>query len=102
MAVPSGMYHIDRPPNTASFTFMWSYPNMVSTAFCTTLFDRNQLLTKMARFLCLPMRYIISGKPWLVLTSWILTEHLEVVIQGEIASRECLKVLKSLFGPWAI
>lgn len=30
MAVPSGMYHVDRPPNTASFTFMWSYPNMVS------------------------------------------------------------------------
>jgi glyoxylase-like metal-dependent hydrolase (beta-lactamase superfamily II) len=29
--VPSGMYHVDRPPNTASFTFMWSYPNMVSS-----------------------------------------------------------------------
>lgn len=27
--VPSGVYHIDRPPNTASFTFMWSYPNMI-------------------------------------------------------------------------
>ena len=24
------VYHIDRPPNTASFAFMWSYPNMVS------------------------------------------------------------------------
>jgi glyoxylase-like metal-dependent hydrolase (beta-lactamase superfamily II) len=30
MAVPSGTYHVDRPPNTASFTFMWSYPNMVN------------------------------------------------------------------------
>jgi glyoxylase-like metal-dependent hydrolase (beta-lactamase superfamily II) len=28
--VPSGIYHVDRPPNTVSFTFMWSYPNMVS------------------------------------------------------------------------
>ena len=28
--IPSGVYHVDRPPNTASFTFMWSYPNMVS------------------------------------------------------------------------
>lgn len=27
--VPSGVYHVDRPPSTASFTFMWSYPNMV-------------------------------------------------------------------------
>lgn len=28
--IPSGIYHVDRPPGTASFTFMWSYPNMVS------------------------------------------------------------------------
>jgi glyoxylase-like metal-dependent hydrolase (beta-lactamase superfamily II) len=28
--VPSGVYHVDRPPNTASFTFMWSFPNFVS------------------------------------------------------------------------
>lgn len=28
--VPSGMYHVDRLPNTVSFTFMWSYPNMVA------------------------------------------------------------------------
>jgi glyoxylase-like metal-dependent hydrolase (beta-lactamase superfamily II) len=28
--VPSGGYHVDRPPNTVSFTFMWSYPNFVS------------------------------------------------------------------------
>jgi glyoxylase-like metal-dependent hydrolase (beta-lactamase superfamily II) len=28
--IPSGIYHTDRPPGTASFTFMWSYPNMVS------------------------------------------------------------------------
>jgi glyoxylase-like metal-dependent hydrolase (beta-lactamase superfamily II) len=27
--VPSGVYHVDRPVDTASFTFMWSYPNMV-------------------------------------------------------------------------
>ncbi|OXV08953.1 hypothetical protein Egran_03284 [Elaphomyces granulatus] len=27
--VPSGLYHIDRPPNTVSFTFMWSYPNFI-------------------------------------------------------------------------
>ena len=27
--IPSGVYHQDRPPGTASFTFMWSYPNMV-------------------------------------------------------------------------
>ncbi|KAL1966706.1 hypothetical protein VTN77DRAFT_3903 [Rasamsonia byssochlamydoides] len=27
--VPSGVYHIDRPPNTVSFTFMWSYPNFI-------------------------------------------------------------------------
>lgn len=29
--VPSGVYHVDRLPDTASFTFMWSYPNMVSS-----------------------------------------------------------------------
>lgn len=28
--VPSGVYHVDRPGGTASFAFMWSYPNMVS------------------------------------------------------------------------
>jgi glyoxylase-like metal-dependent hydrolase (beta-lactamase superfamily II) len=27
--VPSGVYHKDRVPGTASYTFMWSYPNMV-------------------------------------------------------------------------
>jgi glyoxylase-like metal-dependent hydrolase (beta-lactamase superfamily II) len=27
--VPSARYWVDRPPGTASFTFMWSYPNMV-------------------------------------------------------------------------
>ncbi|PGH28014.1 hypothetical protein AJ80_00269 [Polytolypa hystricis UAMH7299] len=27
--VPSGVYHVDRPPGTVSFTFMWSYPNMI-------------------------------------------------------------------------
>ncbi|KAL1913776.1 hypothetical protein Sste5344_000043 [Sporothrix stenoceras] len=27
--IPSGVYHVNRPPNTASFTFMWSYPNMI-------------------------------------------------------------------------
>lgn len=28
-AVPSGVYHVDRPANTVSFAFMWSYPNMI-------------------------------------------------------------------------
>lgn len=32
MIVPSGVYHTDRPADTASFAFMWSYPNMVSTS----------------------------------------------------------------------
>ncbi|KAK7757785.1 hypothetical protein SLS62_000163 [Diatrype stigma] len=27
--VPSGVYHENRPNYTASFTFMWSYPNMI-------------------------------------------------------------------------
>ncbi|KAL2821955.1 beta-lactamase-like protein [Aspergillus granulosus] len=27
--VPSARYWVDRPPGTASFTFMWSYPNMI-------------------------------------------------------------------------
>ncbi|KAL2862846.1 putative metallo-beta-lactamase domain protein [Aspergillus lucknowensis] len=27
--VPSGRYWVDRPRGTASFTFMWSYPNMI-------------------------------------------------------------------------
>ncbi|KAF3483852.1 metallo-beta-lactamase [Arthroderma uncinatum] len=27
--VPSGVYHVDRPKGTASYTFMWSYPNQV-------------------------------------------------------------------------
>ncbi|KAJ9297493.1 hypothetical protein DTO271G3_4268 [Paecilomyces variotii] len=29
MVVPSGVYHIDRLPGTASFSFMWSYPNFI-------------------------------------------------------------------------
>ncbi|KAB8229611.1 metallo-beta-lactamase family protein [Aspergillus alliaceus] len=29
LIVPSGLYHIDRLPGTASFTFMWSYPNYI-------------------------------------------------------------------------
>lgn len=29
--VPSGVYHVDRPANTVSFAFMWSYPNMVGS-----------------------------------------------------------------------
>jgi glyoxylase-like metal-dependent hydrolase (beta-lactamase superfamily II) len=29
--VPSGVYHVNRLPKTASFTFMWSYPNFVSS-----------------------------------------------------------------------
>ncbi|KAF4463442.1 metallo-beta-lactamase family [Fusarium albosuccineum] len=29
LVVPSGVYHEDRPTGTASFTFMWSYPNMI-------------------------------------------------------------------------
>ncbi|KAH0421900.1 metallo-beta-lactamase family protein [Colletotrichum kahawae] len=29
MVVPSGVYHVDRPKGTASFAFMWSYPNMI-------------------------------------------------------------------------
>ncbi|KAL2835214.1 beta-lactamase-like protein [Aspergillus cavernicola] len=27
--IPSARYWVDRPPGTASFTFMWSYPNMI-------------------------------------------------------------------------
>jgi glyoxylase-like metal-dependent hydrolase (beta-lactamase superfamily II) len=37
MIVRSGVYHVDRPPNTISFTFMWSYPNMVSCHFSFVL-----------------------------------------------------------------
>ncbi|KAF2096675.1 hypothetical protein NA57DRAFT_43090 [Rhizodiscina lignyota] len=29
VTMPSGLYHIDRPPGTISFTFMWSIPNMI-------------------------------------------------------------------------
>jgi hypothetical protein len=29
MTVPSGIYHKDRPAGTASYSFMWSYPNMI-------------------------------------------------------------------------
>ncbi|WYZ42307.1 hypothetical protein EsH8_VI_000006 [Colletotrichum jinshuiense] len=29
LVVPSGVYHVDRPQGTASFAFMWSYPNMI-------------------------------------------------------------------------
>ncbi|OLN88184.1 Uncharacterized protein YmaE [Colletotrichum chlorophyti] len=29
LVVPSGVYHVDRPAGTASFAFMWSYPNMI-------------------------------------------------------------------------
>ncbi|KAI9840554.1 MAG: hypothetical protein M1837_001534 [Sclerophora amabilis] len=29
LIVPSGRYHINRPPGTSSFAFMWSIPNMI-------------------------------------------------------------------------
>ncbi|KAH7123752.1 beta-lactamase-like protein [Dendryphion nanum] len=29
MVVPSAFYHKDRPKGTTSYTFMWSYPNMI-------------------------------------------------------------------------
>jgi len=29
MTVPSGFYHKDRLPGTTTFSFMWSYPNMI-------------------------------------------------------------------------
>jgi hypothetical protein len=29
MVVPSAYYHKDRLPGTASYSFMWSYPNMI-------------------------------------------------------------------------
>ncbi|GBF62622.1 hypothetical protein TMEN_5179 [Trichophyton mentagrophytes] len=29
MVVPSGVYHVDRQPGTISYTFMWSYPNLI-------------------------------------------------------------------------
>lgn len=29
MSVPSGFYHKDRLPGTTSYSFMWSYPNMI-------------------------------------------------------------------------
>jgi glyoxylase-like metal-dependent hydrolase (beta-lactamase superfamily II) len=36
--VPSGIYHVDRPKGTVSFTFMWSYPNFVREKCCHLLF----------------------------------------------------------------
>lgn len=29
MLVPSGLYTVNRPPGTSSFSFMWSYPNFI-------------------------------------------------------------------------
>ncbi|EME44129.1 hypothetical protein DOTSEDRAFT_71814 [Dothistroma septosporum NZE10] len=29
VTVPSALYHIDRPPGTTSYAFMWSIPNMI-------------------------------------------------------------------------
>ncbi|KKA19901.1 Metallo-beta-lactamase domain protein [Rasamsonia emersonii CBS 393.64] len=37
--VPSGVYHVNRPPNTVSFTFMWSYPNFIWKALKDLDFD---------------------------------------------------------------
>lgn len=31
--VPSGLYHVNRPPGTVSYAFLWSYPNLVSSLF---------------------------------------------------------------------
>lgn len=44
--VPSGVYHINRPPGTVSFSFMWSYPNLVSRTFllpCSYRFNKCQI-----------------------------------------------------------
>ena len=29
VTTPSALYHIDRPPGTTSYAFMWSIPNMI-------------------------------------------------------------------------
>lgn len=42
MVVPSGVYHVDRPVGTASFSFMWSYPNMVRRLLLSAV---SQMLT---------------------------------------------------------
>lgn len=37
MIVPSGLYNVDRLPGTTSFSFMWSYPNLVSFKYIVVL-----------------------------------------------------------------
>lgn len=59
--VPSGVYHIERPPNTASFTFMWSYPNMVRSAPLLPI-KRNVTDYIAFRFRCLQMKFTVYGK----------------------------------------
>lgn len=101
--VPSGIYHVGRLPGTVSFTFMWSYPNMV----CLFLGFLDFVISCLVfadgyRYLCLRMKCIISGGP---LRIWI--SMISVVVSWEqrstaIVNSVCWRVLRSLSSPWDI
>lgn len=92
--VPSGVYHVDRPVDTASFTFMWSYPNMVSCADAVSGRCKTDGYVDRSPFLL--MRYTVSGKQWPTLTSRILMERFGLVIPGGGAKSVCLRALSWL------
>lgn len=93
MVVPSGVYQVDRPQGTTSFTFMWSYPNYVSCSSESWRLKYGKVefygsLTK-CRSLCHLMTCLGSGKPS---RTWILRTHTGcqwVGTRGEGVSSEC-------------
>lgn len=96
LVVPSGIYHVDRPPGTASFTFMWSYPNMVCFL---GLFG---YMADIGRFLFLLVRCIISGKRSNIPILTKRMVHSSVRMLGEMLGNVYLRARRSSSGRWDI
>lgn len=94
--VPSGIYHVGRPPGTVSFTFMWSYPNMV----CSLIFLGDKRL--MNRFRSLRKRCITSGKPSSIPILTMRMAGSLAWMSGEPPGSACWRVRRSSSGLWAI
>lgn len=97
--VPSGVYHVDRPPNTASFTFMWSYPNFVSHS-CTLPYPLSA--ADKIRSLFHQTRSIRFGNPLPILILRIPMARSGRGIHAERARKGFWTVRRSLWTSWDI
>ena len=93
LVVPSGIYHVDRPAGTASFTFMWSYPNMVCSCLLAV---RRGLANGFLRFRFLRMRCTIFGRRLRIRSLMMRMLRLWAWILGGTVRSGCWRVRRSL------